>query len=93
MPRGGYCVSESQPSAIVLRDAGHLARSPETTSIKISGGKWSAEQFEGPGQQLMLNAHLASEVSLGKKIATQFLVVTKTEEFEINVSLGPLGPL
>jgi len=41
----------------------------------------------------MLNAHLASEVSLGKKIATQFLVVTKTEEFEINVSLGPLGPL
>jgi len=50
------------------------------TDIKTSRGKWSAEQVEDSGEQLLLYAHLASEISPGKKIATRFLVLTKTKE-------------
>jgi putative RecB family exonuclease len=50
------------------------------TDIKTSRGKWSQEQVEDSGEQLLLYSHLASEISLGKKIATRFLVLTKTKE-------------
>ena len=50
------------------------------TDIKTSRGKWSPEQVEDSGEQLMLYSHLASEISPGKKIATRFLVLTKTRE-------------
>ena len=35
--------------------------------------KWSAEQVEDSGEQLLLYSHLASEISPGKKIVTRFL--------------------
>jgi putative RecB family exonuclease len=50
------------------------------TDIKTSRGKWSQEQVEDSGEQLLLYSHLASEISPGKKIATRFLVLTKTRE-------------
>ncbi|MBM4009966.1 MAG: PD-(D/E)XK nuclease family protein [Planctomycetes bacterium] len=50
------------------------------TDIKTGRGKWSAEQVEDSGEQLLLYSHLASEISPGKKIATRFLVLTKTKE-------------
>jgi len=50
------------------------------TDIKTSRGKWSPEQVEDSGEQLLLYSHLASEISPGKKIATRFLVLTKTKE-------------
>ena len=50
------------------------------TDIKTSRGKWSAEQVKDSGEQLLLYSHLASEISPGKKIATRFLVLTKTKE-------------
>ena len=50
------------------------------TDVKTSRGKWSQEQVEDSGEQLLLYSHLASEISPGKKIATRFLVLTKTKE-------------
>ena len=50
------------------------------TDIKTSRGKWSQEQVEDSSEQLLLYSHLASEISPGKKIATRFLVLTKTKE-------------
>jgi len=50
------------------------------TDIKTSRGKWSPEQVEDSGEQLMLYSQLASEISPGKKILTRFLVLTKTKE-------------
>jgi putative RecB family exonuclease len=50
------------------------------TDIKTSRGKWSAEQVEDSGEQLLLYSHLASEISPGKKLKTRFLIVTKTKE-------------
>ena len=50
------------------------------TDIKTSRGKWSQEQVEDSGEQLLLYSHLASEISPGKKIETRFLVLTKTKE-------------
>jgi putative RecB family exonuclease len=50
------------------------------TDIKTSRGRWSQEQVEDSGEQLLLYSHLASEISSGKKIATRFLVLTKTKE-------------
>jgi putative RecB family exonuclease len=50
------------------------------TDIKTSRGKWSDEQVEDSGEQLLLYAKLASELAPGKKIATRFLVLTKTKE-------------
>jgi putative RecB family exonuclease len=50
------------------------------TDIKTSRGKWSAEQVEDSGEQLLLYSHLASEIASGKKVATRFLVLTKTKE-------------
>ena len=50
------------------------------TDIKTSREKWSAEQVEHSGEQLLLYSHLASEISPGKKITTRFLVLTKAKE-------------
>jgi putative RecB family exonuclease len=50
------------------------------TDIKTSRGKWSAEQVEDSGEQLLLYSHLASEISPGKTLKTRFLVLTKTKE-------------
>jgi putative RecB family exonuclease len=50
------------------------------TDIKTSRSRWSAEQVEDSGEQLLLYSHLASEISPGKKITTRFLVLTKTKE-------------
>jgi putative RecB family exonuclease len=50
------------------------------TDIKTSRGKWNPEQVEDSGEQLLLYSKLASEISPGKKIATRFLVLTKTKE-------------
>jgi putative RecB family exonuclease len=48
--------------------------------IKTSRGRWSQEQVEDSGEQLLMYSHLASEIAPGKKIATRFLVLTKTKE-------------
>jgi putative RecB family exonuclease len=50
------------------------------TDIKTSRRKWGQEQVEGSGEQLLLYSHLASEISPGMKLATRFLVLTKTKE-------------
>ena len=50
------------------------------TDIKTSRGKWSQEQVEDSGEQLLLYSHLASEIGPGKKVQTRFLVLTKTKE-------------
>jgi putative RecB family exonuclease len=50
------------------------------TDVKTSRSRWSSEQVEDSGEQLLLYSHLASEISPGKKIATRFLVLTKTKE-------------
>jgi putative RecB family exonuclease len=61
---------------LLTEDADRLV----VTDIKTSRGKWSPEQVEDSGEQLLLYSHLASEISPGKKIATRFLVLTKTKE-------------
>ena len=53
------------------------------TDIKTSRGKWSQEQVEDSGEQLLLYSHLASEISPGKRLKTRFLIVTKTKEPQI----------
>ena len=62
------------------------------TDIKTSRGKWSAEQVEDSGEQLLLYSHLASEISPGKKITTRFLVLTKTREPQIEEHVREVDP-
>ena len=62
------------------------------TDIKTSRGKWSHEQVEDSGEQLLLYSHLASEISPGKKIATRFLVLTKTREPVIEEHVREVDP-
>jgi putative RecB family exonuclease len=62
------------------------------TDIKTSRGKWSAEQVEDSGEQLLLYSHLASEIAPGKKITTQFLVLTKTKEPVIEEHVRDVEP-
>jgi hypothetical protein len=62
------------------------------TDIKTSRGKWSPEQVEDSGEQLLLYSHLALEISSGKKIATRFLVLTKTKEPVIEVHTREVDP-
>ncbi len=50
------------------------------TDIKTSRGKWSDEQVEDSGEQLLLYSKLASAISPGKKVMTRFMVLTKTKE-------------
>lgn len=62
------------------------------TDIKTSRGKWSQEQVEDSGEQLLLYAHLASEISPGKKVATRFLVLTKTKDPVIEEHVREVEP-
>jgi putative RecB family exonuclease len=62
------------------------------TDIKTSRGKWSPEQVEDSGEQLLLYSRLASEISPGKKIATRFLVLTKTKEPVIEEHVREVTP-
>jgi putative RecB family exonuclease len=62
------------------------------TDIKTSRAKWSPEQVEDSGEQLLLYSHLASEISPGKKIATRFLVLTKTKEPVIEEHVREVEP-
>jgi putative RecB family exonuclease len=50
------------------------------TDIKTSRGKWSAEQVEDSGEQLLLYSHLVSEIAPGKTVRTRFLIITKAKE-------------
>jgi putative RecB family exonuclease len=63
------------------------------TDIKTSQGKWSQEQVEDSGEQLLLYSHLASEISPGKKIATRFLVLTKTREPTVEEHIREVNPV
>jgi len=62
------------------------------TDIKTSRGRWSREQVEDSGGQLLLYSHLASEIAPGKKIATRFLVLTKTREPQIEEHVREVEP-
>ena len=62
------------------------------TDIKTSRSRWSAEQVEDSGEQLLLYSHLASEISPGKKIATRFLVLTKAKEPVIEEHIREVNP-
>jgi hypothetical protein len=46
----------------------------------------------GQGEQLLLYSHLASEIAPGKKIATRFLVLTKTKEPVIEEHVREVEP-
>ena len=50
------------------------------TDVKTSRGKWSQEQVEDSGEQLLLYSHLASEIAPGKTVRTRFLIITKAKE-------------
>ena len=62
------------------------------TDIKTSRGKWGSGQVEDSGEQLLLYSHLASEISPEKKIATRFLVLTKTKEPVIEEHVREVEP-
>jgi putative RecB family exonuclease len=62
------------------------------TDIKTSRGKWSQEQVEDSGEQLLLYSHLASEISPGKKLKTRFLVLTKTREPQVETHTRDVEP-
>jgi putative RecB family exonuclease len=62
------------------------------TDIKTSRGRWGQEQVEDSGEQLLLYSHLASEIAPGKKIATRFLVLTKTKEPVIEEHVREVEP-
>jgi len=63
------------------------------TDIKTSRGRWSQEQVEDSGEQLLLYSHLASEISPGKKIVTRFLVLTKTKEPVVEEHVREIEPV
>jgi putative RecB family exonuclease len=62
------------------------------TDIKTRRGKWSAEQVEDSGEQLLLYAHLASEIAPGKKIAPRLPVLTKTKELVVEEHVREVNP-
>ncbi len=62
------------------------------TDTKTSRGKWSPEQVEDSGEQLLLYSKLASEIAPGKKIATRFLVLTKTKDPVIEEHVRDIKP-
>jgi putative RecB family exonuclease len=62
------------------------------TDIKTSRGKWSDEQVEDSGEQLLLYSKLASELAPGKKVMTRFLVLTKTKEPVIEEHVREVEP-
>jgi len=62
------------------------------TDIKTSRGRWSPEQVEDSGEQLLLYSKLASEIAPGKKILTRFLVLTKTKGPVVEEHVREVGP-
>lgn len=50
------------------------------TDVKTSRSRWNADQIEESGEQLLVYSKLASELAPGKKLVTQFLVLTKTKD-------------
>jgi putative RecB family exonuclease len=74
---------------LLTEDADRLV----VTDIKTSRGKWSAEQVEDSGEQLLLYSRLASEISPRKKIATRFLVLTKTKEPVVEEHVREVEPV
>jgi putative RecB family exonuclease len=62
------------------------------TDVKTSRSRWSAEQVEDSNEQLLLYSHLASEIAPGKRIATRFLVLTKTKEPQIEEHTREVEP-
>jgi len=62
------------------------------TDIKTSRGKWSAEQVEDSGEQLLLYSKLASEISPGKTLKTRFLVLTKTKQPTVEEHVREVEP-
>jgi putative RecB family exonuclease len=62
------------------------------TDIKTSRGKWSAEQVEDSGEQLLLYSKLASEIAPGKQVQTRFLVLTKTKEPVVEEHVREIEP-
>jgi putative RecB family exonuclease len=62
------------------------------TDIKTSRSRWSAEQVEDSGEQLLMYAHLASEISPGKRLKTKFLIITKTKEPQIEEHTREVNP-
>ena len=74
---------------LLTEDADRLV----VTDIKTSRGKWSQEQVEDSGEQLLLYSHLASEIAPGKKIATRFLVLTKTKVPVIEEHVREVNPV
>jgi putative RecB family exonuclease len=74
---------------LLTEDSGSLV----ITDIKTSRGKWSQEQVEDSGEQLLLYSHLASEISPGNKITTRFLVLTKTKEPVIEEHVREVEPV
>jgi len=62
------------------------------TDIKTSRGKWSQEQVEDSGEQLLLYSQLASEISPGKTLKTRFLVLTKTKEPVVEEHVREVNP-
>jgi putative RecB family exonuclease len=74
---------------LLTEDADRLV----VTDIKTSRSKWSAEQVEDSSEQLLLYSHLASEISPGKKVATRFLVLTKTKEPQVEEHIREVEPV
>jgi putative RecB family exonuclease len=62
------------------------------TDIKTSRGRWSPEQVEDSGEQLLLYAKLASGISPGTNIMIRFLVLTKTKEPAIEEHVREVSP-
>lgn len=62
------------------------------TDIKTSRSRWSPEQVEDSGEQLLLYSKLASEIAPGKKITTRFLVLTKTKDPVIEEHIREIAP-
>jgi len=67
-------------------------RSARSESLDPSWYADGPEQFEDWGEQLLLYSKLASEISPGKKIATRFLVLTKTKEPVIEEHVREVEP-
>jgi putative RecB family exonuclease len=63
------------------------------SDIKTSRSRWSPEQVEAGSEQLWLYAHVASEISPGKKLQTRFLIVTKTREPQVEEHVREVQPV
>ena len=62
------------------------------TDLKTSRSRWSAEQLEDAGEQLLLYHDLASELIPDKPVRLQFAVVTKTKTPAMDVLPVEVSP-